>query len=140
MRKKLNKMFALLLCIILVEGFFPASVFAGHDDGQDCPYCGHYHWDDYMCPDCGGCSAECTNSDCYEKNHCPECGVCRAEFGDDYFCPDCGLCYACATDDKPNHLLIVVLRGLYVRVVMYAAIAFLRILKSITVRNAALVC
>ena len=99
MRKKLNKMFALLLCIILVEGFFPASVFAGHDDGQDCPYCGHYHWDDYICPNCGGCSAECTNSDCYEKNHCPECGVCRAEFGDDYFCPDCGLCYACTTNE-----------------------------------------
>ncbi len=37
-------------------------------------------------------------------------------------------------------VLTVVLRGLYVRVVMYAAIAFLRILKSITVRNAALVC
>ena len=111
MRKKLNKMFALLLCIILVEGFFPASVFAGHDDGQDCPYCGHYHWDDYMCPDCGGCSAECTNSDCYEKNHCPECGVCRAEFGDDYFCPDCGLCYACATDDRPDHCVNCGLEG-----------------------------
>lgn len=111
MKQKLKKMLTLLLCVILIEGVFPISVFAGHDDGQDCPYCGHYHWDDYMCPDCGGCSNECTNSDCYEKNHCPECGVCRAAYGDDYFCPDCGLCYACATDDRPDHCVNCGLEG-----------------------------
>ena len=49
---------------------FAVTAFADYEDGEDCPVCGHYHWDDHRCDVCGACSEEC-DSDEYQENTAP---------------------------------------------------------------------
>ena len=63
-KKKLHKLLSLLLCCIMVLGMLPSTVFAAYEDGAECANCGHWHYDDWMC-ECGLCSEDCSNSDCW---------------------------------------------------------------------------
>ena len=100
MKKKASRFLALLMSVLLLVSLLPTTVLADYADGDNCPSCGHYHWDDYMCASCGACSDSCTHSDCYEENHpCPDCDKCLLEFGEEYFCSTCGKCRECAKDD-----------------------------------------
>ena len=87
-----NRLIALLLCLIMLVGSFPMTVFADYEDGMDCWFCDHYHWDEYCCGMCGACSEECTNGSCYLSTHCSECGACD-KLADD--CPECLSCEDC---------------------------------------------
>ena len=91
MRKKLGKrLFSLLLCAVLVLGILPAThAHAAWEDGMECWFCNHYHWDEYCCGLCGACSEECTNGGCYLSTHCSECGAC------DKLADDCPVCLSC---------------------------------------------
>ena len=80
-----------LLMVLALSAMCP-SVFADYDDGRDCWLCDHYHWDEYMCDDCGACSAECTSADCFVASHCNECGDCLALT---MFCEECRTCEQC---------------------------------------------
>lgn len=62
--KSSKRLLSLLLAFILVLTLLPSTLpqaQAAYADGQECFHCGHYHWDDYMCSDCGACSVYCTN-------------------------------------------------------------------------------
>ena len=91
MRKKLGKrLFSLLLCAVLVLGILPTThAHADWEDGMECWFCNHYHWDEYCCGLCGACSEECTNGGCYLSTHCSECGAC------DKLADDCPVCLSC---------------------------------------------
>lgn len=60
--KRMNRLLSLLLCLVMVLGLLPVQAHAAYSDGDECWNCGHYHWDEYMCEDCGGCTPDCTNS------------------------------------------------------------------------------
>ena len=79
MKKRTSKLLSLLLTLTMVLGMLPAmsiTAFADYETGMECPDCGHYHWDTYMCF-CGYCSEECTNATCWAENHCVRCGTCH---------------------------------------------------------------
>ncbi len=110
---KKTRLLTVLFFTIALTALFALSVGASYEDGQDCPTCGHYHWDDYMCDDCGGCSSSCTDADCWMDTHCHSCGNCYVNTGGfceecgncgdcyyDYHCPDCG---KCMYGDPDNH-------------------------------------
>lgn len=98
MRKSIS---FLLLCMAII-GMLCSISMAAYEDGQDCPICGHYHWDDYMCDSCGGCSDNCTNSDCYEASHCTNCGACFLV--EQIWCEDCMMCEQCQVDQNMHCL------------------------------------
>ena len=78
MKKRIiTRIFSILLCLVMLSSLFPTAVFADWEDGMECWFCGHYHWDEYCCGMCGACSEECTNGDCYLSTHCSECGAHR---------------------------------------------------------------
>jgi len=77
MKRKIKRIICSFLCLLLIFSN-TSKVFAGYDDGEECPFCGHYHWDDYRCEGCGGCSDSCTTEDCHWVSHCRDCGVCLA--------------------------------------------------------------
>lgn len=88
-----NRIFSVLICLALLVGFLPANhVHADWEDGMECWFCGHYHWDEYCCGMCGACSTECTGTDCCLLTHCNECGACDKELEG---CPECRLCEDC---------------------------------------------
>lgn len=94
--KKTNRVLCMLLAFVMALSMLSGTltpVKADYSDGDECWHCGHYHWDDYMCPDCGACSGECTNDWCYEETHCPKCGECL--MNSPGFCTDCNLCESC---------------------------------------------
>ena len=90
----------LMLLMLIVLSMFAGTVFADHEDGDNCWLCGHYHWGDHMC-DCGACSDEC-NTDCYDASHCADCGACLLEEG--YWCEDCMQCEQCWVDNLTHCL------------------------------------
>ncbi len=93
--KKANKWLSLLLSFVMVLALVPStltSVYAGYSDGDECWNCGHYHWDEYMCEDCGGCTPDCTNSWCALDTHCHRCGGCLRDVE---YCEECNLCKDC---------------------------------------------
>lgn len=96
MKKKLGRrILSLLLCMVLILGILPAThVHADYEDGMDCWFCGHYHWDNYCCGICGACSADCTGSECCLLTHCNECGACDTDLEG---CPECRMCDDCTS-------------------------------------------
>ena len=81
----------LLTLVLLLPLTLSATldVFAAWEDGMECWFCNHYHWDEYCCGTCGACSEECTNGGCYLSTHCSECGAC------DKLADDCPICLSC---------------------------------------------
>ena len=80
---------SILVCLVMLCGILPGQVHADWEDGMECWYCCHYHWDEYCCGLCGACSEECTNGGCYLSTHCSECGAC------DQLADDCSECLSC---------------------------------------------
>ena len=80
---------SILVCLVILCGILPGQVHADWEDGMECWYCCHYHWDEYCCGLCGACSEECTNGGCYLSTHCSECGAC------DQLADDCSECLSC---------------------------------------------
>ena len=94
MRRKIYRIFSVLLCLQLLFGLVPVELNPEHDDHDhdhgfglvtpvsawdvesECVFCGGFIADEYIC-DCGvggdHCSAE-SGRDCYEANHCQGCG------------------------------------------------------------------
>ena len=93
-----KKLLSILLCAVLVLSVFPMTVFAGWEDGIECPGCGHWHYDDYVCEWCGGCSDDCSNASCHYDYHCRWCGACFLN-GDVFACDQCQLCEDCFMGD-----------------------------------------
>lgn len=94
-RKKRNKVICLLLAFMMMITLMPSTtptIYAAYEDGDECWNCGHYHWDEYMCSDCGGCSGECTNDWCALDTHCHRCGGCLRDVE---YCEECNLCKDC---------------------------------------------
>lgn len=92
-----KKLLSILLCGVLLLSVFPITAFAGWEDGIECPGCGHWHYDDYVCEWCGGCSDDCTNASCHYDYHCMWCGACF--LNGDFGCDQCHLCEDCFTND-----------------------------------------
>ncbi len=89
-KKTLSKIIAILMFVVMLIGHIPAThIHADYEDGMECWFCGHYHWDEYCCGLCGACSEECTNGGCYLATHCSECGAC------DKLADDCSVCFSC---------------------------------------------
>ncbi|MBQ8605356.1 MAG: S-layer homology domain-containing protein [Clostridia bacterium] len=86
-----RRLISIAVIAIMLISLVP-NVFAAYEDGQDCPGCGHYHWDGYMCGVCGYCSGECTDTSCFVAAHCNECGKCLTET---VWCSDCMTCEEC---------------------------------------------
>ena len=106
----MKKIVSAILCIILCIGMMPVSPARadGREDGEECWWCGHFHWGDYKCDDCGGCSSSCDNSECYAVTHCTFCGAClcyvdhcldglpacmQCLYDEGLHCTECGACY-----------------------------------------------
>ena len=87
-----TRLIAMLLCIVTFIGMLPLTVFADYEDGMECWHCGHYHYDDWCCGQCGACSIEDDNAECFVATHCNECGAC---FQETVFCLDCMACEDC---------------------------------------------
>lgn len=122
-----KRIISVILCLFML---LPLAVpcLADYEDGDECPHCGHYHWDSFMCDDCGCCSEDCSNDSCYSETHCSlcggcllindlcassqfcmecvesnylhceECGECHCFDFDLSLCGDCGRCEDCAGD------------------------------------------
>ena len=95
MKQKIHRVLSLLLCCVMLVGLLPTTAFADYETGMECPDCGHYHWDTYMCF-CGYCSEECTNATCWAENHCVRCGTCHEVTA---YCADCGWCQECMEEE-----------------------------------------
>ncbi len=97
-----KRLLSWLLSMVMLLSLLPATeihVHAAYEDGMECPGCGHYHWDENCCGNCGACTRAC-DDDCYEETHCiNDCGACRA---DGNFACDCGYCYDCARELEPD--------------------------------------
>ena len=39
------RLVAMLLSIVMMAGILPINVFAAWEDGMECWFCNHYHWD-----------------------------------------------------------------------------------------------
>lgn len=95
MKKRIiTRIFSILLCLVMLSSLFPTAAFAAWEDGMECWFCGHYHWDEYCCGMCGACSAECTSVDCCLLTHCNECGACDTDLNG---CPECRMCDDCTS-------------------------------------------
>ena len=95
MKQKIHRVLSLLLCCVMLVGLLPTTAFADYETGMECPDCGHYHWDTYMCF-CGYCSEECTNATCWAENHCVRCGTCHEVTA---YCAECGWCQECMEEE-----------------------------------------
>lgn len=89
MKKLSGRLLSFVLCVVMLSSLFPTHVHADYEDGMDCWFCDHYHWDAYCCGSCGACSEDCTNGSCWLSTHCSECGAC------DQLADDCQECYTC---------------------------------------------
>ena len=97
-KRLLSWLLSMALLLSLLPGM-ELHAHAAYEDGMECPGCGHYHWDENCCGNCGACTREC-DDDCYEETHCiNDCGACRA---DGNFACDCGYCYDCARELEPD--------------------------------------
>ncbi|MBP3300648.1 MAG: hypothetical protein J6M34_04000 [Clostridia bacterium] len=88
-----------VLALTLVCGLISAATVTSHadyEDGMECWFCGHYHWDEYCCGMCGACSADCTGTECCLLTHCNECGACDRDLEG---CSECRMCEDCYTSN-----------------------------------------
>ena len=73
-----KRLLSWLLSMVMLLALLPATeihVHAAYEDGMECPGCGHYHWDENCCGNCGACTRAC-DDDCYEETHCiNDCGA-----------------------------------------------------------------
>lgn len=95
MKIKKKRILSLILAVSMIICMMPTTAFADYETGMECPDCGHYHWDTYMCF-CGYCSEECTNATCWAENHCVRCGTCHEVTA---YCADCGWCQECMEEE-----------------------------------------
>ena len=95
MKQKIHRVLSLLLCCVMLVGLLSTTEYADYETGMECPDCGHYHWDTYMCF-CGYCSEECTNATCWAENHCVRCGTCHEVTA---YCAECGWCQECMEEE-----------------------------------------
>ena len=91
-----KRILSIALCLVMMVGLLPVQALASYEDGAECAYCSHYHWDDYMCDECGLCSADCSNSECFTTTHCNECGGCLMRSD---FCEECRRCEDCMVSE-----------------------------------------
>ncbi|MGF0008781.1 S-layer homology domain-containing protein [Eubacteriales bacterium SGI.150] len=114
-----KRLLSWLLSIVMLLSLLPGMELHAHadyEDGAECPACGHYHWDEYMCGVCGACSEDCTQTDCWLENHpCPYCDRCILDYGDDFFCDSCGTCFHCvdSNEDSGEHCQICLAEDVY---------------------------
>ncbi len=97
MKKKIFSLLMAIAMLLSVTPLQPLEALAYSEevwDGEVCAVCGRYNWGDWCCDNCGLCSEESINSDCYEYTHCADCGCCLANEGN--FCAECRKCEACA--------------------------------------------
>ena len=87
-----TRIFILLLCLLMLAGIFPITVFADYEDGEYCEYCGSWRYDDWLCDNGGHCAA---GYGCGDDHHCAECGECESNSD---FCGDCTRCVDCAIE------------------------------------------
>lgn len=92
LKKRFISIFLITIVLLGTFTYSPHTILADYEDGMECFYCDHYHWDEYCCSICGGCSPECTNTDCFVTIHCNHCGECLREVN---FCSECGACEDC---------------------------------------------
>lgn len=92
----LKRVLSVIMCVILLGSIFSITTFADYEDGAECWYCGHWHYDDWMCGMCGACSDDCSGASCHYDTHCRWCGACLMEVD---FCQDCHLCEDCIMDN-----------------------------------------
>lgn len=114
-----KKLLSWLLSMVMLLSLLPGMelhVHADYEDGAECPACGHYHWDEYMCGVCGACSEDCTQTDCWLENHpCPYCDRCILDYGDSFFCDSCGTCFHCvdSNEDSGEHCQLCLAEDVY---------------------------
>lgn len=97
MKKKLARQIScILMCLVMLVGILPATVHADYEDGMECWHCGHYHYDSWCCDQCGACSIDDDNSECFTDTHCNECGAC---FQNTVFCLECMACENCYVNE-----------------------------------------
>ncbi len=94
--KVAQKVIGLLLCVIVAISTIPMFAHAAWEDGMECWFCDHYHWDEYCCGMCGACSIDCTDVLCFASTHCNECGACGTET---VFCLECMACENCYVNE-----------------------------------------
>ena len=94
-KTRLHRLLSILLCIVMMMSVMSTTALADYETGMECPDCGHYHWDTYMCF-CGYCSEECTNATCWAENHCVRCGTCHEVTA---YCAECGWCQECMEEE-----------------------------------------
>lgn len=90
-----KRILSLILCLVMVLSLVPIQAVA--EEGSECANCSHYHYGDYVCEDCGLCSDECSNSDCWYETHCKNCGACYMKA--DNWCDECGWCQDCMDNE-----------------------------------------
>ena len=95
----MKKFLSLCMAFIMLMTIVPLSTLADYADGQNCGSCGHYHWDSYCCGNCGRCTEDCTNSECYETTHCHSCGECFADMSENEYCTECWNCISCGENE-----------------------------------------
>ena len=98
-RKTTKRLLSILLTVVMLFGVLSAIPLTAHadwEDGMECWLCGHYHWDEYCCGTCGGCSLDCTDVLCFAASHCNECGACGTET---VFCLECMACENCYVNE-----------------------------------------
>jgi len=79
MKKRIFSLLMALTMVLTMTSMAPFQALARSEevwDGEVCEVCGHYNWGDWVCDNCGLCSEEAANSDCYETTHCADCGCC----------------------------------------------------------------
>ena len=90
-----KRILSILLSLVMVLTLLPTQVIA--DEASECAHCSHIHWGSYVCEDCGLCSDECSNSDCWYETHCKNCGACYMKADD--WCDECGWCKDCMDNE-----------------------------------------
>ena len=95
----MKKFLSVCMVFIMLMTLLPLTAIADYADGQNCESCGHYHWDSYCCGNCGRCTSDCTNSECYETTHCHSCGECFADMSENEYCTECWNCISCGENE-----------------------------------------
>ncbi len=94
-----KKFVGIVLALAMSVGVLSMATLTAHadyEDGMECWFCGHYHWDAYCCGMCGACSPDCTGTECCLLTHCNECGACDSDLDG---CSECRMCPDCYTSN-----------------------------------------
>ena len=98
-----KRILSILLCLVMVVGMLPISVFA-ESEVNECWHCGAIYYgdvdDDIYDSNCGGCGIG-ANADCWFEVHCWNCGACYVEVFS--WCEDCTWCIDCINSNEETH-------------------------------------